>query len=136
MRLGWGLLTAWVAITVAAPVAAQGEVIPRREPQTTAGQSLLVPGWGQRTNDEPNKGLAYFGGALVTLAMALDLIELGEGNDQKLIRGIGIVGYAAIATSAAYDAYRTSQRLNRENGYDLVRASPRGVRIVLLARRF
>jgi len=126
------VLMAWAAT----PAAAEGDVVPRRDPNTTLTQSLAVPGWGQRTNGEPNKGAAYLGGAALSLAVALDLIGIGEGNDRELVRRIGLVSYLLTTGAAAHDAYRTSQRLNRENGYDLTARPPDRIRLVVVSLRF
>lgn len=123
-RAGFVLLLLLTALP-ATGAPARDRIRPVRSPMGEALRSALVPGWAQHRMGEPHRGWAYFGGALVGLVFAADLVPLSDReNSQDFLRVMGGLGYVFSATLAATDAYALAGERNRENGYELGFALP------------
>lgn len=102
-----------------------------------AARSLVLPGWGQWSNDEDGKGTTFFVLAAVGILFgsgAFGLSSSDSGQQFEQAAGWGLYGASTVVS--VFDAYRVAERINRENGYDLAASEAPGIRIALLRLRF
>lgn len=127
------------------PLAARrrAEREPRRDPILHAGQSVLVPGWGQGALGDTAGAFGFATVFLLSVVLASGVVELPFLDDPEFSRGIGFGLWGTVAALAGFDAHRRAVRLNREYGYDLddvffddVRARGPGLRMALIHRDF
>jgi hypothetical protein len=94
-----------------------------RSPEAAALRSLVLPGWGQHYNGEPNKGWVLGSIAALGLLLGTEVIKpgiLSRDNDRhNLEKSLGWFCYGGSVAWATADAYLRAQTINRENGYDL-----------------
>jgi hypothetical protein len=141
LRLVFALTLAAVA---ASPAKAQPRAIePYRDPNLAAIKSMVLPGWGQFANEQPNKGAALVTNAIVGLLLATDTVSFwSSGSGADLERALGWLAYGLGAVAGGYDAYKNAAALNRENGYLLDEAAAPGrgrdrqLRVVVWRHRF
>lgn len=127
------------------PLAARrpAEREPRRDPLLLAGQSVLVPGWGQAALGATAEAFGFATVFLLSVVLASEVVELPFLDDPEFSKGIGFGLWGTVAALAGFDAHRRAVRLNREYGYDLddaffddVRARRPGLRMALIRRDF
>jgi hypothetical protein len=93
---------------------------PYRNPFLRAGQSLVIPGWGQWRNGDGNIAALWFVDSVIALMFATKFVSFGgTENSIRFWRTAGWIGYGLNATTSSYRAYQKAQSLNRENGYEL-----------------
>jgi hypothetical protein len=111
---------------------------PYLESWKVAARSLVLPGWGQFHLGESGRGQAYLAGALVGAVLAFEVVRFADrDNSREATRGIGWGLYGVSAIFSASSAWQSSERRNRENGWELgATVAPDGSAAVALGRSF